>query len=96
MDRGYRTWTWPELEIEPEAAAGLIRGGVRVFPEIMIPFVGDVAEFRHQSAVVDKVARDVERETGTQVPCLVGTMIEIPRAALTANEIASENGRLRA
>jgi len=73
-----------------EAAAGLIKEGVRVFPEIMIPLVGEVAEFRNQRAVVDRVAREVEQETGVQVPYLVGTMIEIPRAALTADEIAGE------
>jgi pyruvate,orthophosphate dikinase len=87
--------TYPEITAMQarailEAAAGLAKEGVRVFPEIMIPLVGDVTEFRHQRAVVDRVARDVERETGVQVPYLVGTMIEIPRAALTADEIAGE------
>ncbi len=87
--------TYPEITAMQarailEAAAQLIKEGVRVFPEIMIPLVGDVAEFRHQRAVVDGVARDVMRETGTEVPYLVGTMIEVPRAALTADEVAAE------
>jgi pyruvate,orthophosphate dikinase len=87
--------TYPEITAMQarailEAASGLIKEGVRVFPEIMIPLVGDVTEFRNQRAVVDRVAREVERETGVQVPYLVGTMIEIPRAALTADEIAGE------
>ena len=73
-----------------EASASLTKEGLRVHPEIMIPLVGDVREFRNQRAVVDKVARDVIRETGIEIPYLVGTMIEIPRAALTADEIASE------
>jgi len=73
-----------------EAAAGLIKEGLRVHPEIMIPLVGDVREFRNQRTVVDRVARDVIRETGVEVPYLVGTMIEVPRAALTADEVASE------
>ncbi len=87
--------TYPEITAMQarailEAAAGLIKEGVRVFPEIMIPLVGDVTEFRHQRAVVDRVAREVGRETGVEVPYLVGTMIEIPRAALTADEVAGE------
>ena len=73
-----------------EAAASLLKENIRVFPEIMIPLVGDVREFRHQRAIVDQVARDVQQATGIEVPYLVGTMIEVPRAALTADEIASE------
>jgi pyruvate,orthophosphate dikinase len=73
-----------------EASASLIEKGVRVFPEIMIPLVGEVREFRHQRKVVDRVAQEVQRRTGVDVPYLVGTMIEIPRAALTADEIAAE------
>jgi pyruvate, orthophosphate dikinase len=87
--------TYPEITAMQarailEAAAELTKQNVRVFPEIMIPLVGDVTEFRNQRAVVDRVAREVERETGVQVPYLVGTMIEIPRAALTADDIAAE------
>ncbi|MCB9462310.1 MAG: pyruvate, phosphate dikinase [Candidatus Eisenbacteria bacterium] len=73
-----------------EAASGLLKENIRVFPEIMIPLVGDVREFRHQRAIVDQVAREVQQATGVEVPYLVGTMIEVPRAALTADEIATE------
>ncbi len=73
-----------------EATAALLKENVRVFPEIMIPLVGDVREFRHQRALVDQVAQDVAQSTGVDLPYLVGTMIEVPRAALTADEIASE------
>jgi len=73
-----------------EAAASLQKEGVRVFPEIMIPLVGDLREFRHQRAHVVRVAEQVREQTGVEVPYLVGTMIEIPRAALTADEIATE------
>ena len=59
-------------------------------PEIMIPLVGDVREFRHQAAVVRDAAAEVMKTEGVEVPYLVGTMIEIPRAALTADEVASE------
>ena len=70
--------------------AGLKKEGVEVLPEIMIPLVGDVAEFRHQAAVVRKTAEEVQKAEGVTVPYLVGTMIEVPRAALTAAEIAAE------
>jgi len=73
-----------------EASAELIQKNVRVFPEIMIPLVGDVREFRDQRAVVDRVAKDIAKKTGVEVPYLVGTMIEVPRAALVADEIAVE------
>ncbi len=87
--------TYPEITAMQtrailEAASALQQEGVRVFPEIMIPLVGDVSEFRNQRAVVDRVALEVARETGVEVPYLVGTMIEIPRAALVANDIAAE------
>ncbi len=73
-----------------EAASSLEAEGIKVQPEIMIPLVGDVHEFRHQRALVDKAAAEVARATGRETAYLVGTMIEVPRAALTADEIASE------
>jgi len=73
-----------------EAAAELTKENIRVFPEIMIPLVGDVREFRHQRRVVDRVAQEVCQQAGFEIPYLVGTMIEVPRAALTADEIAGE------
>jgi len=59
-------------------------------PEIMIPLVGTVEEFRHQRNIVVQVAEEVMRQTKQQIKYLVGTMIEIPRGALTADEIAKE------
>ena len=73
-----------------EAACQLKREGVRVVPEIMIPLVGLVKEFDHQKAVVDRVAGEAMRAAGVKVKYLVGTMIEVPRGALTAGEIARD------
>jgi len=72
-----------------EAAVRLAREGVNVLPEIMIPLVGNVRELDHQRRVVDRTAREVFEREGAEVRYLVGTMIEVPRAALTAGEIAS-------
>jgi len=71
-----------------EAAARLAAEGVRVFPEIMIPLVGTAAELDHQRRIVERVAREVLEREGVVVEYLVGTMIEVPRAALTAAEVA--------
>ncbi len=73
-----------------EAACRSAANGVKVFPEIMIPLVGHVKELKLQREIVEKVAEEVMAETGVRVKYLVGTMIELPRAALTADEIASE------
>ena len=64
--------------------------GLNVFPEIMIPLVGNINEFKHQKDVVLKTANAVMKETGTTIKYLIGTMIEVPRAALTADAIARE------
>ena len=82
--------TYPEIyEMQVrailEAAANV---GSKAVPEIMIPLVGAVKEFTELKIMTDRVAREVESETGKRVAYLVGTMIEIPRAALTAAEIA--------
>ncbi len=73
-----------------EAACQLVKEGGQAVPEIMIPLVGDVRELRDQKAVVVRVADAVIKETGVKVKYLVGTMIEVPRGALTADEIARE------
>jgi len=73
-----------------EAACRLAKQRKKVLPEIMIPLVGIGEEFRHQRAVVDRVAAEVMREAGVKVKYLVGTMIEIPRACLVADEIARD------
>jgi pyruvate, orthophosphate dikinase len=71
-----------------EAAAKVQKEGGRVRPEIMIPLVGFKKELDNQVAIVHRVAEQVQKETGQKIKYLVGTMIEIPRGALTADEIA--------
>jgi pyruvate, orthophosphate dikinase len=73
-----------------EAACDLKKEGVNVLPEIMIPLTGTKAELADQRTVVIATAEKVMEEKGVKVDYLVGTMIEIPRAALTADEIAEE------
>jgi pyruvate,orthophosphate dikinase len=72
-----------------EAACEVKKSGVEVKPEIMIPLVGDVNELKLQKDVVDRVAVEVFASSGMSIDYKVGTMIEIPRAALTADEIAT-------
>ncbi len=71
-----------------EAAVNVANKGIKVKPEIMIPLVGHVNELKGQAAIVRKVAEQVFAEKGKKVAYMVGTMIELPRAALTANKIA--------
>jgi pyruvate, orthophosphate dikinase len=71
-----------------EAAAQVAKKGVKVIPEIMIPLIGSVEEFDNQKAIVDRVAEEVFSKAGQTVKYMVGTMIEIPRAALTADRVA--------
>src|SRR5206468_1391293 len=71
-----------------EAAAEVQKKGIKVKPEIMIPLVGFKKELDLQVEIVHRVARDVMKETGKKFPYSVGTMIEVPRGALTADEIA--------
>jgi pyruvate,orthophosphate dikinase len=73
-----------------EAALNAIDAGVVARPDIMIPLVGKVEEFRHQAALVRQVAAQVFEERGKTCEYKIGTMIEIPRAALVAHEIAQE------
>jgi pyruvate,orthophosphate dikinase len=73
-----------------EAAVQVAGEGVTVIPEVMIPLVSHVAELAHQRRVVVAEAEKVFEEKGRRVDYLVGTMIELPRAALTAHEIARE------
>ena len=73
-----------------EAAAELTNDGVSVYPEIMIPLVGAVTEYVNQENIVRSVAKEVLEQTGSKVNFLVGTMIELPRACLTADEIAKK------
>lgn len=71
-----------------EATAELTQAGTSVLPEIMIPLVGTVTEYTNQEAIVRSVATKIEIEYGIKLSYLVGTMIELPRACLTADEIA--------
>lgn len=73
-----------------QATAQLVREGVKVFPEVEIPLVGEVRELALLRQLVDEVAEQVMKETGVEFEYSVGTMIEIPRAALLADEIARE------
>ena len=87
--------TYPEIyEMQVrailEAASDLRRRRVAVSPEIMIPLVGHVNELRVVKKMIARVAAEVKKERGVRVNYLVGTMIELPRAALTAGEIAKE------
>jgi len=71
-----------------EAAVRARRRGIDVQPEIMVPLVAAARELEHQRAIIDDVARQVVGGMGEEVPYSVGTMIELPRAALTADQIA--------
>ena len=71
-----------------EAAADVQKSGVKVTPEIMIPLVGFKKELDLQVEVVHRIAAEVMKEKGVKLHYLVGTMIEVPRGALTADEIA--------
>lgn len=73
-----------------EAACELVNEGVEVQPEVMIPLISTTEEFRNQAALVREVAAQVMKEQGVELNYLVGTMIELPRAALMAGEIAAE------
>jgi pyruvate, orthophosphate dikinase len=87
--------TYPEItemqtEAVIEAACELAKRGTKIIPEIMIPLVGDVAELKNQKAIVVKKAEEVIKKHGVKLEYLIGTMIELPRAAVTADKIAVE------
>ena len=87
--------TYPEItEMQAraifEAAVAVAKDGVKVKPEVMIPLTATLKEMANQSAIVRRVADEVFREKERTVDYLVGTMIELPRAALVAGEIAQE------
>jgi len=73
-----------------EAAARCIASGVAVQPEIMIPLVGSVRELAEQKAIVQRVHAEVQAKKKVEIPLRIGTMIEVPRGALTADAIARE------
>src|SRR5262252_10814853 len=87
--------TYPEItEMQAraifEAAVECTKKGIKVYPEVMIPLVATLKEMANQGAIVRRVAEDVFKEKGTKIDYMVGTMIELPRAALVADEIAKE------
>lgn len=71
-----------------QAAANVKKKGTKVEPEVMIPLVGNVKELENQAAIVRRVAEEVMQTQKVKISYLVGTMIEVPRGALTADEIA--------
>jgi pyruvate,orthophosphate dikinase len=73
-----------------EAAVAVAKRGGKPVPEVMIPLVADVEEYKNQADIVRRVASEVFLKAGCDVSYLVGTMIELPRACLTADEIAKE------
>ena len=72
------------------AACQLKKEGFDPHPEIMVPLIGILYELKQQKEIIQKVAKEVFAEEGVEIPFEIGTMIEIPRAALTADRIASE------
>jgi len=87
--------TYPEItEMQAraifEAAVAVAKDGVKVFPEVMIPLTATLKEMANQGDIVHRVAEEVFTEKEKRVDYLVGTMIELPRAALVADEIAKE------
>ena len=85
--------TYPEIcEMQAraifEAQAEIMKEGKKAFPEVMVPLVGIMREFELQKEIIDRVAKAVMQEQGIELPYMVGTMIELPRACLIADEIA--------
>lgn len=85
--------TYPEItEMQAraiiEAAMNTKKKGMPVSVEIMVPLVGNHKEFKYQKAIIDRVAAEVFAERNDKITYMIGTMIEVPRAAVTANEIA--------
>src|SRR5580700_5864639 len=87
--------TYPEItEMQAraifEAAVDCTKKGIKVLPEVIIPLVATLKEMANQGAIVRRAAEEVFREKGMKIDYMVGTMIELPRAALVADEIAKE------
>jgi pyruvate,orthophosphate dikinase len=87
--------TYPEIaEMQAravfEATAEIVKEGKNVLPEVMVPLVGHIKEFENQKIIIDKTAEKVKEEQGVEFDYKVGTMIEVPRGAITADEIAEQ------
>lgn len=86
---------YPEIaEMQTKAIIGaalrLVKEGKSVIPEIMIPLIVEIEELKYVKSIIIKAAEELIAESGTKLEYKVGTMIEVPRAALTADEIAKE------
>jgi pyruvate,orthophosphate dikinase len=86
--------TFPEItEMQAraifEAAAEVLKKGIKVHPEVMVPLVGFKKELDLQVEIIHRVAKEVQAEKKVKISYMVGTMIEVPRGALTADEIAN-------
>ncbi|MAO55039.1 MAG: pyruvate, phosphate dikinase [Rhodospirillaceae bacterium] len=73
-----------------EAQAEIMKEGKKAFPEVMVPLVSLKKELQVQKEIIDRVAKEVMKEQGIDLPYMVGTMIELPRACMIADEIAEE------
>ncbi len=87
--------TFPEIiEMQAraifEAACQLVKEGQKVMPEIMVPLIGGVKELANQKKIIVQIAEDLIKQYGVELVYTVGTMIEIPRAAITADQVAEE------
>jgi pyruvate,orthophosphate dikinase len=85
--------TYPEITATQvraiiEAACSVVKQGIKVHPEIMVPLVGTKAELENQRKLAVDTAKEVMKKAGVRINYLVGTMIEVPRAAVTADKIA--------
>ncbi|URE07519.1 Pyruvate phosphate dikinase [Musa troglodytarum] len=81
-----------EMQVQAifEAAISVSKQGIKVFPEIMVPLIGTPQEYEHQMSLIQKIAQKVFSELGTSISYKSGAMIEVPRAALIADEIAEQ------
>jgi len=84
----YRGLTEMQTRAYFQAACRCAKRGIKVIPEVMIPLVGHVNELKLEREKLEAVAKQVMEEEGVEIKCMFGTMIEVPRAALTAGEIA--------
>jgi pyruvate,orthophosphate dikinase len=73
-----------------EAAAEIVKSGKTIIPEVMIPLVGNIKELTNQKSIIDAVAKTVQAEKSVEFEYMVGTMIEVPRGALVADQLAKE------
>lgn len=73
-----------------EAAINIRKEGINVVPEIMVPLICEAKEFKFVKGIIEKTADEIIKNAGIELKYLVGTMIEIPRAVLTADEVAKE------